>query len=790
MTDAKAPTNNAQPPSSDFLVRGSDYLAKNPGFKLVGRDEELKSASNVLMRKDTNNLILHGQNGVGLTAVLMGLQSSKESLNTPFDIVGKRLYWLDIDALFSTGDTTQINEGFQRAMATLKSAPDTVLVIDDAKDFLDGIRNTGTNNIMNMLMREARLNPTFQVVFEARDENVGELFKAHSDIKEIFTLLEVKEPGRDMLETIVNAAVPGLEEHHGVSVSPEAIKMVLELTTKYPGLTLGTAQPKRSSLILEGALTAYRHKMHTKPKGMEDLEGKLATVDVALEKGVAEGELAGKSDNELEAIKVETQNAIAELQASWEVHQKDIRKVYSDIRNGEEQVRQIDAEMEAERKRREEADATAEKKEDQAEAKGEKVERPTSRSIFKTFSQAGFEGEAVDNLQTRRSKVVAAMERSKAQYKEMTKGINDGLELGAEHVLAEFSRLSNVPMNKLQQDETVKLLNLEETLRERVFGQDEPIREVAKAVRRGRAGLKKSNKPIGSFIFLGPSGVGKTELAKALAAALFGDESALQVYDMSEYMEKHASAKLIGSPPGYEGYEAGGLLTNNMRRKPYCVNVFDEIEKANKTVFDLFLQIVDEGRLTDNHGIPASFANSINILTSNVGARYFLDKDLSFDEAKEKALADLWNPDPEVGGFRPEFLNRMTGIFCFNRLGQVEIQLIAGKSLKELNSWIADKGLQVEMSNEDKSAMCEDKYKPENGARGIMNFIEREITSDVADTILRYPDKKGVLKVNYNKVSQKVSTEFVAAEAGAKAKDPAAAANQNAQKAVPASKAK
>lgn len=758
--------------SSDFLIRGSDVLASMPGFKLVGRDADLVNVANVLMRKDNNNLVLHGQSGVGLSAVLVGLQASKENLDTPFDIVGKRFYWLDVDALFASGDPGKINEGFQKAMTTLKSQPDTVLVVEDTKDFLDGIRNNGVNNIMNTLMREARTNSDLQVVFEARDGNVGELFKAHSDISEIFSFLEVREPSPADLSAIIDAAVPGLEEYHGVKIADETVKMVVELTTKYPGLTLNTAQPKRSTMILEGALTAYRHKMHTRASGLDALEETLDSVNSALA-GKPSSALADKSQGELEALKLETEASIAETKETWSARQSEIRKVYADQRLGEQKIRELDVQIEAERQKMKEA---AEKAEADAAAKPE-AEQPASRGIFGRMNKAGFETSEIQALMDQRTQFVAAVTANKAKYKEMTADINAGLELKPEHVLAEFSRLSGVPMNKLQQDETVKLLNLEGTLKERVFGQDEPVMELAKAVRRGRAGLKKPNKPIGSFIFIGPSGVGKTELAKALAAALFGDESALQVYDMSEYMEKHAAAKLIGSPPGYEGYEAGGILTNNMRRKPYCVNVFDEVEKANKTVFDLFLQIVDEGRLTDNHGIPSSFGNSINILTSNVGAKYFLDESLTFDEAKEKAIADLWNPDPEIGGFRPEFLNRFTGIFCFNRLGQPQIELIAGKSIKELNNWIADKGLKVEIPEEDKKAMCQDKYNPKNGARGIMNYIEREITSDVADTVLKHPDTPGTVKVKYDREQKKAVTEFI--PAGKEAAAPQGPANQN-----------
>lgn len=774
--------SNPSLPSSDFLIRGSDLLASRPDFKLVGRADDLVNVANVLMRKDNNNLIVYGQNGVGLSTVLLGLQASKEDPATPFDIVGKRLYWLDIDALFESGNTALIVEGFQKTMATLKSQPDTVLIIEDTKDFLDGVRNNGVNNIINTLMREARTNSGLQVVFESRDSNVGELFKAHSDVSEIFSLLEVREPSKGDMAEIIEAALPGLEAYHGVKISAEAVKTLTELTAKYPGLTLNTAQPKRSTMILEGALTAYRHKMHSNPLSISIAADDLQAVEQAQAgKG---GSLADKSAGELEALHIERSAALETAKGEWAELQAELRRVYAEQRTGEQAIREIDQAIEDERAKQKAADEAAKAKLAKGGEEAVAAEPKTVRGMFQQMQRGGIENTVITDLQAKRGQFAKLVAENSVKYREMTLRINEGLELRGEHVLAEFSRLSGVPMNKLQQDETAKLMKLEETMMQRVFGQDEPVKELAKAVRRGRAGLKKPNKPIGSFLFLGPSGVGKTELAKALAEAIFGDESSLVTYDMSEYMEKHAAAKLIGSPPGYEGYEAGGILTNNMRQKPYCVNVFDEVEKANKTVFDLFLQVLDEGRLTDNHGKPSSFANSINIFTSNVGAKYFLDPSLTFDEAKELALKDLWNPEMDehgnAKGFRPEFLNRFTGIYCFNRLGQPQIQLIAGKSLKELNSWVAQNGLRVEMSPEDVVAMCEDKYEPKNGARGIMNYIEKEITSDVADTVLTQPDTPGTVRVKYNKVAKKAEMSFVplAEEAGI------GAANQNAKPAA------
>jgi ATP-dependent Clp protease ATP-binding subunit ClpB len=782
MSDA---TTNTIPPS-DFLVRGSEYLKKNPGFKLIGRDKDLENVANVLMRKENNNLVLHGQNGVGLSSILLGMQAAKEDVNTPFDIVGKRFYFLDIDALFSSGDANKINEGFQQVMTTLKSQPDTVLVIEDTKDFLDGVRNNGVNNIVNTLMREARLNAGLQVVFETRDANIGDLFKAHSDIGEDFTFLQVNEPSPAAMKDILEAAVPGLEEFHGVKITADAVKTVLELTAKYPGLSLNTAQPKRSTMIMEGALTAYRHKMHSNPLSISRAEAELEEVHQAQ---AGRGPLTDKSPAELEALLIERQTNLETARSEWKSLQDQIRAAYNEQRTGEDALRRLDREIEEQRQK----DQAAAEKAENAEVAGNaeagegvaaEVGKPRmTRQMFGQMARAGIQTEAVSTIQSQRDEMARKLEEAKAKYKAMAASINEGLELRGEHVLAEFSRLSGVPMNKLQQDETAKLMGLEDTMKGRVFGQDEPVEELAKAVRRGRAGLKKPNKPIGSFLFLGPSGVGKTELAKALAEAIFGDESSLQVYDMSEYMEKHAAAKLIGSPPGYEGYEAGGILTNNMRRKPYCVNVFDEVEKANKTVFDLFLQVLDEGRLTDNHGIPASFANSINIFTSNVGAQYFLDENLEFDAAKELALKDLWNPEKDEHGnskgFRPEFLNRFSGIFCFNRLGQPQIIKIAQKTMRELNSWVAENGLTVEMSDADLQAMCQDKYVPKNGARGIMNYIEREITSDVADTVLQFPDTPGTVQVAYDAEKKGASMTFVPA-----AKAAGGPANQNSKTAA------
>lgn len=747
-------------PNSDYLIRGSDYLATDPGFKAVGRETEMKEVSNILMRKDSNNVLLTGLAGVGISSIAKGLQAGKEDLNSPSDIVGKRFYWLDTDALFASGDAAKVNEGFQKALATLSRAPDTVLVIEDFKDFLDGCRNTGATNIINALMRELRQNEAFQAIIDVRDTDLAEALKCHSDMKDLFTIMEIKEPEKPALVKMVDAGCDELEKHHKIKISAEARKSAMDLTNKFFIRELDSAQPKRTFMLLEGALTELRHNAHTHPMARDTVEARIADIDAALAGKAPNDELKSKSSGELQAMKIEAEQEITEINAKWDDQQKKLRALYADQRKAEEEIRNLDVKIEEERKKQAEAVKQLEK--DQA-AHEESKAPTTSRALQFNIAKGGFKGTIEEQLCNERAQWDKLARDNKAQFDKLTDEINNGLELKNEHVMQEFSRLSGVPVSRLGQDETSKLLALDETLKKRVFGQDEPVEAVAKSVRRGRTGLKKANKPIGSFLFLGPSGVGKTELAKALAEALFGDESSLKVYNMSEYQEKHSVSTLIGAPPGYEGYADGGILTNAMRRQPYCVNVFDEIEKGHKDVYDLFLQILDEGKLTDRRGLSASFANSINIMTSNIGAENFLDESISFEEAKKRALAVLWNPDKDSGGsgYRPEFLNRFTGIFCFNRLGQPEIMMIADKNFKEINSWIAEQGLSVTMDKADKEAMCKDQYVPRGGARSIQKYIENNITSDISDTILRHPEEKGTLKVTYDKDSKQATTTFV-----------------------------
>jgi ATP-dependent Clp protease ATP-binding subunit ClpA len=328
--------------------------------------------------------------------------------------------------------------------------------------------------------------------------------------------------------------------------------------------------------------------------------------------------------------------------------------------------------------------------------------------------------------------------------------------LTKEIVLLEFSRISGISVNKLNENERERLVNLETNLTKRIFGQDEACAKIANAVKIAKVGRRNGGKPQAAFLLLGPSGTGKTEMSKALTQALLDDEKALTRFDMSEYMEKHAVAKLIGAPPGYEGFEVGGLLTNIMRKNPIQILLFDEIEKANDDVFNIFLQILSDGRLTDNIGRVVSFADAIIIMTTNIGQPYFLNQDLSPEQSRAGALEEL------SARYRPEFLNRFAGrenIIPFNRLELDSIERIVRREINDLNKAYLDSGIQVNIEEPQLKAFCIDRYDPTAGARGLPGFIQANLEPVIANIVLE-GGPTGTLNVSYNKTTKKFETQL------------------------------
>ena len=704
----------------NYLTRGEDYLARTPNFRLVGRDEELKALCAILVRKMANSILLVGPGGVGCTALCKGLQASKLDPNAPFDIVSKRIFWLDTDSLFSSGDSASINAAFQKLMHVLYQTPDSILVIEDTRDFIEAARNTGTMHFINALCLAIKTNKT-QAILESRDEDLDAILKGHSDMHELFTLIDLEEPTGQALYDIVADAAQDLQDYHQIKISDDAVRAAIELTTKYRAQDSGKgrAQPERSVSLIDRALSTYRLEAHRKPPGLTGAEQEKSRAKTAREKAAAD-------------------DRITELTTGWASYQDQVRTLHRRQRDGEIAVVELETELETQL----EAEKTAR---DNGEAGEEKLTGRIAR-FAKMATGAGMESDTVQRLRLQINKFQAEIKINRDGFNELTKSFNDSLELTREVVLKEFSLISGISVNKLNENEREKLRNLEGDLKKRIFGQDHAIQLLANAVKTARVGRRNQDKPQAAFMFMGPSGVGKTEIAKALAQSLLDDEKALTRFDMSEYMEKHAVSRLIGAPPGYEGFEVGGILTNAMRKNPLRVLLFDEIEKAHPDVFNVFLQILSDGRLTDNVGRTVSFSEAIIIMTTNIGQAHFLNPALTVEKANAAALEEVGKT------YRSEFLNRFAGrqnIVCFNKLDLPSIERIVRREFDSMDKTYAGDGINLTVTDADLKAFCKGHYDPAIGARGLPGFIQANIEPIVVNMILE-SDKRGNVNLSYN----------------------------------------
>lgn len=709
-----------------FLISGNELLSKHPDFKLVGRANDMKRLTSVLMRNKAASVILVGPGGVGTSALVMGLQALKDDPNVPFDIVSKRIFWLKTDELFSSGNHEEINKGFNGVLTILKRTPDSILVIEDARDFIEAARNNGCSHFINSLNACLKAGET-QVILEVRDPDIDMVLAAHSDMKQCYTVVDLNEPfGQDLVD-IARSNAERLSKHHDIRIEDDAVLTAIELTNKYRtrDSSLSRAQPERSSNLIDRAFATYRldaHKRHPQ-------------VTILLASGVSEND-----------------PRIIQLDAEFAKIQLRIKELFKFQRDGELAVIGLEEQI------------AVVQKQEEAKARGD---APTvqpdegSRRIqmfANVAASGGFESPAVRELRGKIRQFQQVINENRAEFDVLTEQINRQLALTKEHILAEFSRLSGIPASKLNEDEKVKLRNLETLLNGRVFGQDKVIHKIANAIKVARIGRRNGGKPQAAFLIMGPSGTGKTEVCKALAHALKDDEAALTRFDMSEYMEKHSVAKLIGAPAGYEGSERGGILTNAMRQNPHRIILFDEIEKADPAVFDLFLQILSDGRLTDNHGRTVNFSESMVIMTTNIGQTFFLDDTLSEEEAERLANIELDNV------YRPEFLNRFAGrqnIVCFNRLSLDSIEKIVKRELNSLKAAYSESGVTITFSDESVKSFCADHYQPRHGARGLQGYVVANIEPLVVNMILENRVDSSQLELVYNKDTKAFDTQFV-----------------------------
>lgn len=694
------------------LIRGREYLAEFPDFKLVGREHDLERISSILIRKSSNSLLLSGPAGVGVSILPLGLQAAKESPDTPFDIIVKKLFWLNTDSLFSSGDSNKINDEFQRMLKKLTQTPESVLIIRDTFNFLEAAYNTGNAHFMNAINNADKSND-FQVILEVRDEHLSSVLKRNSVISETYTLYDVKEPVGAELSQIVGRVSEGLAAHHRINIDASAIEEAIHLTSKYrDSLGLGGAQPKRSISLLDRALASYRQFTHKHHPKIAELNARIA---------------ATKDETQ----RMELQNQLNLWQTDWQNLKAEISKTYQYQREAETLRFKLQDELAALQEE-------------------EKKNLYPESSAVKTFAQltsGSFDSPEATRIKEKIRQVEKEIAANAEQHKKLVGLANKDLLLTRQEVITEFSKISGIPANKLDEDEVENLINLETNLLSRIYGQDDVVRHVANSIKVSKVDTMEESGPAVSYLFLGPSGVGKTEMAKALAQYVFGDEKSLVRFDMSEYMEKHAVAKLIGAPPGYEGFEAGGILTNSVRRKPVGIYLFDEIEKAHPDVFNIFLQILSDGRLTDNIGRTVDFSEIVIVMTSNIGQPYYLNPELSDEEAKGLATDELNRT------YRSELLNRFNGrenILHFKRLPLEVIERIIRREITKLNDSYRARGLEIEMKDSCIAEFCKDHYDLIRGARGLPGYIKTNIRPVIVNHILNHPNEKGKFCAVYN----------------------------------------
>jgi len=653
----------------------------------VGRDQELERLTSILLRSKQSSVILFGAGGAGCTALIVGLQKSKELPDAPFDVVAKRLLWLQTDALFSCGTTEQITDAWRKIIAHLERTLDSVLIIEDAKDFIDACRSNGCGNFINQLNNCLKSGLT-QVILETRDDDLAVVLGAHSDMRECYTLMDLPEPDNGALEAIVKANASRLTEHHGIKIDESAAMAAIEFTTKYRSRDLGSvrAQPERALTLLDRTLATFRLDAH-KNQSPED--------------------------------------------------QAEVKRLYKAQREGEEAIAEINEKIEnlkaaeAERIKNGEADPNASNK---------------VVGLLARTTTGGFTSPAILEQQGKVDRLQQALNENRAAFKALTSRINEGLSITRDTVIDEFSSISGISAAKLNQDERKLLLGIEDFLNSKVFGQEAVIKKVSNSIKIARVGRKVVGKPQAAFMFIGSSGTGKTELAKRLAEFLLGDANALFRLDMSEYQEKHAVAKLIGAPPGYEGFEAGGILTNAIRKNPRRVILFDEMEKAHPDIFDLGLQILDDSRLTDNLGRVVSFDDCVILMSSNVGSEEFLSEGLTDEEMYANAMHLLEQK------YRPEFLNRFNGrenIVAFRRLYEDSIAKVVRRELAKISDRYIEDGLSLVIPDESIAAFVKAKYIPKYGARGMDGYLKTNIEPVLANLALEQPDYKGIVTADW-----------------------------------------
>ena len=657
---------------------------------VIGRDDEIRRAIQVLQRRSKNNPVLIGEPGVGKTAIVEGLALRIANGDVPEALRDKRVLALDLGAMVAGAKYRgEFEERLKGVLTEIEGAAgEVVLFIDEMHTLIGAGKADGAMDASNLLKPALARGELHCIGATTLDEYRKHVEK-DAALARRFQPVFVGEPSVEDTISILRGIKEKYELHHGVRIADSALVAAATLSNRY---ITDRFLPDKAIDLMDEAASRLRMQVDSKPEELDEIDRRVLMLKI-----------------EREALKKETDTASRDR----------LEKLEKELAELEEKSDALSTAWQSEKGKL-------------ADAQKAKEELDRARTDVEVAQRKGDLGRASELLYG----VIPQLEQKIAAGGEGTL-VNEAVT--AESIAGVVSRWTGVPVEKMLEGERAKLLRMEDQLRHRVVGQEEALEAVSKAVRRARAGLQDPNRPIGSFLFLGPTGVGKTELTKTLASFLFDDEKALLRIDMSEYMEKHAVSRLIGAPPGYVGYEEGGVLTEAVRRRPYQVVLFDEVEKAHGDVFNVLLQVLDDGRLTDGQGRTVDFSNTLIILTSNLGSQYLASvEDGQSVESVEPQVMEIVR-----GHFRPEFLNRLDEIILFHRLGQSHMGPIVDIQVGRVAKLLSDRKITLHLTDAAREWLGRVGYDPVYGARPLRRAVQRHLQDPLAEEILRGHVKDG-----------------------------------------------